>query len=223
MKAGDPIYRIADLSTVWLMLELYPEDASRIRFGQRVQAELQSLPGSTFEGRVAFIDPTVNEQQRTVGVRVEFLNDDGRLRPGDYATASIFLPIGQQGEVYDADLAGSWISPMHPQIIRDEPGDCPICGMDLVPTSRYGYTERAGASTGFIDCPPVGRADGRCEQRRLRRNRAGPVRDPPGHARPHSQGPCHRAFRSGRRGARCDGRQLSDRLADATGRQAEPD
>ncbi len=50
------------------------------------------------------------------------------------------MPIGAQGEIYDADLAGRWISPMHPQIIRDEPGPCPICGMDLVPTTRYGYS-----------------------------------------------------------------------------------
>lgn len=141
VKAGEPIYRIADLSTVWLMLELYPEDAARIRFGQRVEAELQSLPGEVFDGRVAFVAPTVNAADRTVGVRVEFLNGDGRLRPGDYASAKVYLPIGQQGEIYDADLAGRWISPMHPQIIRDSPGECPICGMDLVPTSRYGYSE----------------------------------------------------------------------------------
>lgn len=141
VTAGEPIYRVADLSTVWLMLELYPEDAARVRFGQRVEATLQSLPGQTLTGRVAFIAPTVSPQQRTVGVRVELLNADGRLRPGDYATATIFLPIGRQGEVYDADLAGRWISPMHPQIIRDEPGACPICGMDLVPTARYGYAD----------------------------------------------------------------------------------
>jgi membrane fusion protein, copper/silver efflux system len=48
VEAGDPIYRIADLSTVWLMLKLFPEDASRIRFGQRVEASVQSLPGETF-------------------------------------------------------------------------------------------------------------------------------------------------------------------------------
>lgn len=141
ISAGEPIYRIANLSTVWLMLELYPEDAARIRFGQRVQAELQSLPGEPLTGRVAFIDPTVNDARRTVGVRVEFKNDVGQLRPGDYATATISIPIGPQGKVYDEELAGKWISPMHPQIIRDEPGDCPICGMKLVSTARYGYSE----------------------------------------------------------------------------------
>jgi Cu(I)/Ag(I) efflux system membrane fusion protein len=141
VEAGDPIYRIAELSTVWLMLKLFPEDAARIRFGQRVEAEVQSQPGETLVGRVAFIDPTVDPETRTVGVRVELLNEDGRLRPGDYAEARISLPIGPQGKVFDADLAGKWISPMHPQVIREEPGQCPICGMDLVPTSRYGFSD----------------------------------------------------------------------------------
>ncbi|RCS47679.1 efflux RND transporter periplasmic adaptor subunit [Bremerella cremea] len=141
ISAGEPIYRIANLSTVWLMLELYPEDASRIRFGQEVQAELTSRPRETLTGRVAFIDPKVDQKNRTVGVRVELNNEDGRLRPGDYAEARIEIPITSQGKVYDEQLAGKWISPMHPQIIRDAPGQCPICGMDLVPTSRYGFTK----------------------------------------------------------------------------------
>jgi len=141
VSAGEPIYRIANLSTVWLMLELYPEDAALIRFGQRVSAVVQSLPGQQRIGRVAFVDPVVDPQTRTVGVRVELLNEDGRLRPGDLATAGIEVPIGAEGEVFDTDLAGKWISPMHPQIVTDAPGQCPICGMDLVPTSRYGFSD----------------------------------------------------------------------------------
>lgn len=141
VKAGDPIYRIAELSTVWLILKLFPEDAGRIRFGQRVEATIKSIPGESLVGRVAFVDPTVDPKTRTVGIRVELLNDQRRLRPGDYAEARITLPIGPQGNVFDADLAGKWISPMHPQIIRGEPGQCPICSMDLVPTSRYGFSD----------------------------------------------------------------------------------
>jgi Cu(I)/Ag(I) efflux system membrane fusion protein len=139
VEAGEPIYRIADLSTVWLMLELFPEDATRVRYAQRVEAVMQSQPGQPLVGRVAFIEPTVDPKTRTVSVRVELVNGHRRLRPGDYARARISLPIGPQGATFDADLAGKWISPMHPQIIRDEAGQCPICGMDLVPTSRYGF------------------------------------------------------------------------------------
>lgn len=153
ISSGEPIYRIANLSTVWLMLELYPEDASRVRFGQVVKAELTSRPGETLIGRVAFVDPRVDKKNRTVGVRVEFKNDQGQLRPGDYAVAKIEIPIGPQGEIYDEQLAGKWISPMHPQIIQDQPGTCPICGMDLVPTSRYGYTEQPVERTASVVIP----------------------------------------------------------------------
>ncbi len=141
VEVGDPIYRIANLSTLWLLLQLFPEDASLMRFGQRVHVEVQSLPGRTFEGRVAFVSPVVDPQTRTVDVRVELLNERRLLRPGDYARAETRIPLGGDLGVYDADLAGRWISPMHPQIIRDEPGTCPICGMELVPAERFGFAE----------------------------------------------------------------------------------
>ncbi|MGE0529531.1 MAG: efflux RND transporter periplasmic adaptor subunit, partial [Bdellovibrionales bacterium] len=176
VKTGQVLYKIADLSTVWLMLKLFPDDSSKIRFGQIVEAKVSSLPGQKFIGRVAFIDPMVNMKTRTVSVRVEMLNvpsslfdaasavlhgmqvltsplvpildrdiNQGlqvgqRLRPGDFADATITIPIGKQGMVYDSALAGKWISPMHPQIVRDNPGKCPICGMDLIAASRFGYS-----------------------------------------------------------------------------------
>lgn len=140
VKMGQKIYRIADLSSVWLMLDLFPDDASLVRFGQQVEAEIQSLPGEVFTGRVAFIDPVVNQQTRTVRVRVEIMNFDGRLRPGDYATARLSVPAIPSDYVYDASLANKFISPMHPQVIRDEPGMCPLCQMPLVATSQYGYS-----------------------------------------------------------------------------------
>src|SRR5690606_23021691 len=69
-------------------------------------------------------------------------NEQRLLRPGDYARAELHVPLGREGRVFDAELAGKWISPMHPQIVRDEPGNCPVCGMALVPTSQYGYTDK---------------------------------------------------------------------------------
>ncbi len=139
VKTGQKIYRIADLTSVWMMLDLFPDDASAVRFGQQVEAEIQSTPGEVFTGRVAFIDPTVNAKTRTVRVRVEVMNFDGKLRPGDYATARITVPAIPTDFVYDPALSGKYISPMHPQVIRDEPGKCPLCGMDLVSTTELGY------------------------------------------------------------------------------------
>lgn len=153
VKTGEPIYRVVDLSIVWLMLELYPSDAAAVRFGQQVEAEVQSLPGEVYTGRVAFIDPMVDEKTRTVAVRVEMTNFDGRLKPGDYATATIRVPAVPREEVYDPALAGKWISPMHPQIIRSGPGECPICGMDLIPTSDLGYVEEPVAEQQLTSVP----------------------------------------------------------------------
>jgi Cu(I)/Ag(I) efflux system membrane fusion protein len=109
VKEGQAIYRLADLSTVWLMLALFPEDAATIRHGQQVEAEVQSLPGRKFTGHVAFIDPNVDPKTRTVGVRVVIANGDGLLRVGDYGKATIEVPltgaVGGQGETYDTALA----------------------------------------------------------------------------------------------------------------------
>ncbi|MBB3205036.1 Cu(I)/Ag(I) efflux system membrane fusion protein [Rhodopirellula rubra] len=142
VKTGHKLYRVADLSSVWLMLDLFPDDASAVRFGQQVEAEIQSMPGEVFTGRVAFIDPTVNPKTRTVRVRVEIMNFDGKLRPGDYATARVTVPAIPMDQVYDPALANKFISPMHPQVIRDEPGKCPLCDMDLVPTSQLGFASQ---------------------------------------------------------------------------------
>jgi Cu(I)/Ag(I) efflux system membrane fusion protein len=141
LKTGDVICRIADLSVVWLKLRLFPDDIGHIRYGQRVEAEVQSVPGEIFTGRVAFIDPVVDEKTRTIVVRVEMLNSDGRLRPGDFATATVRVPGINGVNVYDEELAGKWISPRHPQIVRSQPGTCPLSRSKLVRTSEFGYSD----------------------------------------------------------------------------------
>ena len=93
IKAGAPIYRLADLSKVWLVLELFPEDAKAIQLGQIVTATTQSLGSEPFEGRVEFIEPTVDPKMRTVGVRVVIDNEKGFLKPGEFAQATLTIPI----------------------------------------------------------------------------------------------------------------------------------
>ncbi len=157
VKEGDPIYKLSDLSTVWLMLELFPEQAATIRYGQMIEAQVQSFPGRSFPGRVAFIDPQVDPKTRTVGVRVVIPNPDGILRVGDYAKANIRVPITgvneQMAELYDPELAGKWISPRHPHIVTSSPGQCSLCGIDLVPASRFGFCSQPQAANEVLTVP----------------------------------------------------------------------
>lgn len=153
VKTGQKLYRIADLSSVWLMLDLFPSDAAAVRFGQQVEAEIESMPGEVFTGRVAFIDPTVSKKTRTVRVRVDVMNLDGKLRPGDYATARITVPAIPTELVYDPALSGKYISPMHPQIVRDEPGDCPLSGKGLVPAAQFGYAAEPPGEQRVVTVP----------------------------------------------------------------------
>jgi Cu(I)/Ag(I) efflux system membrane fusion protein len=146
VKVGQPIYRLADLSTLWLVLELFPEGAAAVRYGLKVEAEVQSLPGRKFSGRVAFIDPMVSRSTRTVGIRVVIPNESNVLRVGDYAKATIEVPLAASGDavagVYDPELADKWISPRHPHVIESAPGKCRVCGVPLAPASQFGFTDQ---------------------------------------------------------------------------------
>jgi Cu(I)/Ag(I) efflux system membrane fusion protein len=81
----------------------------------------------------------LDPETRTVKVRVNVPNPDGRLKPGMFVRAVVSSRIAAGGKVMDADLAGKWISPMHPEIVKNEPGTCDVCGMPLVRTESLGY------------------------------------------------------------------------------------
>lgn len=82
VKTGEPIYSIADLSTLWVILEAYESDLPWIELGQNVRFTTEAYPGKFFEGKVVYVDPVVNEKTRTVRVRLEVSNDDSSLKPG---------------------------------------------------------------------------------------------------------------------------------------------
>jgi len=89
VQAGENLFLIADRSMLWVDLSVYEMDARSLRIGAPVAVSVDALPGKTYEGRVAFIHPTVDEKTRTLTARAEVLNKDGALRPGMYATAMI--------------------------------------------------------------------------------------------------------------------------------------
>ncbi len=92
---GMDLFKIADLSTVWLQGEVFEKDLALVHVGQPATVTLDAYPGETFHGRVAFIAPSVDLQSRTGTVRVELANPGNRLKPGMYAALRIDVPAGR--------------------------------------------------------------------------------------------------------------------------------
>lgn len=135
---GAPIVTVADLSRLWVDMQAFESQLPLLRWGQPVSFTVEAHPGEVFNGRVAFIEPFVNERTRTAAVRVAVENKDRRLKPGMFATAVVRTRVAQDGAVVNDELAGRWISPMHPTVVKDGPGQCDICGMELVPAESLG-------------------------------------------------------------------------------------
>ena len=99
---GQTLYKIADLSQVWVEAEVYQGEAPLMRVGQMATVTLDAYPGEDFRGRVIYIYPYVDEQTRTNKVRFGFANRGGRLKPGMYATVQIETG-GSEGVVVPAN------------------------------------------------------------------------------------------------------------------------
>ena len=140
VKTGDPLFAVAGLETVWLNLEAYESDLPWLHFAQDVRFTVEAVPGKVFHGRIADIDEELDNNRRVVSVRVNVDNSQRSLKPGMFARATVHAQLAADNRVIDPDLAGKWISPMHPEIVKNEPGQCDICGMDLVPAEQLGFT-----------------------------------------------------------------------------------
>ncbi|MHC5036501.1 MAG: efflux RND transporter periplasmic adaptor subunit [Planctomycetota bacterium] len=127
---GHVLYHIADLSTLWLILDVYENELPALRVGQNVIFEPGAYPGERIRGFVTFIDPTVDTKRRTIRVRVPVDNREGRFRPGMFVKARIRVDLGPSGEVLTPTLGG-YACPRHPEVIADEPGTCPLGGAAL--------------------------------------------------------------------------------------------
>jgi Cu(I)/Ag(I) efflux system membrane fusion protein len=139
VRVGDRIYTIADLTEVWVHLDAYESDLMWLRYGQEVVFTTEAYPGERFVGRIAFIQPVLDDKTRTVKMRVNVPNAEGRLKPGMFVRGIVHAKIASGGRVMDPKLAGKWICPMHPAVVKDKPGPCDICDMPLVRAETLGY------------------------------------------------------------------------------------
>ena len=144
VKTGTNIYTIADLSRVWVIFDAYESDLPWLAFGQNITFSAEAIPGETFKGHIAFIDPVLDAKTRTVKVRMNVQNPDGLIKPGMFVQGTIQATLDGNGKAINPELANKWICPMHPEVVRDQKGDCEVCGMDLVKSESMGLINTSG-------------------------------------------------------------------------------
>jgi Cu(I)/Ag(I) efflux system membrane fusion protein len=91
---GEPLLKIADLSTLWLIADVFEQDLGLVRLGQHAAIRVNAFPERTFEGRVSFIYPALDAESRTARVRIELPNPGALLMPAMYASVEIAAPAG---------------------------------------------------------------------------------------------------------------------------------
>jgi Cu(I)/Ag(I) efflux system membrane fusion protein len=93
VEAGMKLYRLADLSIVWVQSQIYEQDLALLKLGQEAEVSLSYMPDRKFRGRVTYIYPTVDDKTRTARVRMEFHNPGLFLKPGMFATVELNAEI----------------------------------------------------------------------------------------------------------------------------------
>src|SRR5450830_588378 len=94
---GEALYQIADLSSVWVVAEVFEQDLGLVKTGARAKVSISAYPDKVFEGGVTYVYPTLKAETRTVAVRVEFANPGLLLKPGMFA--QVELPVTAKDQV----------------------------------------------------------------------------------------------------------------------------
>jgi RND family efflux transporter MFP subunit len=95
VDSGVRLYRIADLSIVWVIAQIYEQDLPFVKLGQEAAVKVASLPDREFRGRVTFVYPNLDEKTRTAKVRLEFENPGYFLKPGMFVSAQIHAELAE--------------------------------------------------------------------------------------------------------------------------------
>jgi len=105
VEPARPLFRVADLSRLWLTVHAFERDAIRVVPGVRARVALAATPGQSFAGTVTLVGRRVEPASRTMPIRIELPNDGGLLRPG--MSASAWMPLGESGAMVVAVPAAS--------------------------------------------------------------------------------------------------------------------
>ena len=101
VNKGKALYQIANLSSVWVLFDIYEADMPWIKKGDEVDFTIPSLPGETFRGKISYIDPVINPMTRVAKARIEIRNANLKLKPEMFASGTVEakLPIKSEALV----------------------------------------------------------------------------------------------------------------------------
>nr|MBI1231751.1 efflux RND transporter periplasmic adaptor subunit [Cytophagales bacterium] len=111
VSRGSVLFEIVDLNRVWVMLDAYESDLAMLNRGNEVSFQVAAYPGEEFNATIAYIDPILNADTRTVGVRAEAVNRKNRLKPGMFVSAEITGSTLATPEVMVPKSAVLWTGP----------------------------------------------------------------------------------------------------------------
>jgi cobalt-zinc-cadmium efflux system membrane fusion protein len=149
VRPEDKPYAIADLGTLWILLDVYEKDLARVAVGAEVEVAVEAYPSEKFPGRITYLSHVLDEATRTARARVEIANRSGRLRPGMFATARIALSDASQAEALAIpDTAIQRVGGKPTAFVERSAGSYEARALDLGPQSRGLVEVKAGLSAG---------------------------------------------------------------------------
>jgi len=152
VSRGTVLYRIADLSKVWVMFDAYESDLQFLRKNDKMKFMLKAYPGTEFTGTIAFIDPVIDPLTRVAKVRVEADNRSGRLKPEMYATGIVQSALSGYGdELVIPRSAVLWTGVRSVVYVKQPGSDEPVFRMrevTLGPSLGDGWVVKAGLTDG---------------------------------------------------------------------------
>ena len=159
---GSVLFSLSDFAAVWIVFDAYETDLPFLRTGDKVEYTLHALPGMTFQGRIAFIDPALDKTARTAKVRVETANPGRRLKPEMYARATVHAEAGRGEEaVVIPKTAVLWTGTRSLVYVKQSDSEQPAfrlrrvelgatLGDDCVVTSGLSEGEEVATSGAFV-------------------------------------------------------------------------
>ncbi len=89
ISKGEGLYKVADLSNVWIMFDVFEKDLPWVKLGNKIEFTTTALPGKKFTGKISYIDPVLHPKTRASKARIEYVNQSGMLKPEQFVTGVI--------------------------------------------------------------------------------------------------------------------------------------